>query len=382
MQRLEVDTIKLVGRLMHPDYIHMDFFSPSQLERAKRLGSIPRWSAIKEMTHRPTVGAHSMKVMSISMLFSQMCLELGLELDQPLMVFMADHHDDTELADMEDIPAPVKRKATQAEKKRIEKKEKKDAERVEHLVDKPIGIESFQKAFDDYRKQDTVESRIVKYADAWDGLHEAINEIVCGENKDEFRRIVEEYRPEFEELNKKNKDWQRLACMFLGDDFFEFPDVRSIPSTRFEELDFTSSAALAYSIAKAESGSYFFWLACAEQTFKLSFFDFVFPSWKNRLPRNVVNDIQRTQVIQDWLLVRHLVSNANPPRFERYNETERGVIIPLKEDEYTFAETLIADGATESILSIGRELRQKLGIRRARGKYYNIQQYLYGQARD
>lgn len=382
MQRLEVDPIKLVGRLMHPDYIHMDFFSPGQLERADRLDSIPRWNAIQEMTHRPTVGAHSLKVLELSFLFSQMCMELGLELDQPLIVFMSEHHDDPEIADMEDIPAPVKRAANRAERRRMEKKERKDAERVEHLVDKPIGIPSYQKVFEDYKKQDTLEARIVKYADAWDGLHEAINEVVCGENKDRFRQVIEEYRPEFEDLNKKNRDWQRLVCMFMGDDFFEFPDARTMPSTQFEELDFSSCAALAGSISKNDRGSYFFWLSAAEQTFKLSFFDYVLPGWKNRLPRNVVSDIQRTQYLRDWILIKHLLKDSTPPKFDRYNETQGGVIIPLKEDEHTFAETLIVDGASETIFDIGRELRQTLGIRRARGKYYNIQPYLYGQARD
>src|SRR3989344_6514578 len=152
MQGHEADRLRLVGRLMHPDYVHRDFFSPLQLERGKRLNSIPRWSAIKEMTHRPTVGAHSMKVMIHAVLFSQMCMELGLELDQPLITFMSEHHDDTEIADMEDIPASVKRNATRAERRRMVRKERKNAKRVEPLVSKPVGIPSFQEVFEAYRR--------------------------------------------------------------------------------------------------------------------------------------------------------------------------------------------------------------------------------------
>ncbi len=381
MTKLEVDPLKMLGRLDIPDYMHMDFFSPSQLERAKRLGDLPRWSAIKEMTHRPTLGAHSIKVMQLSFLFSQMCMELGLELDQPSIVFMADHHDDPELADMEDIPASVKRSATRAQRKGMELKEKKDAARVEHLVDKPIGVESFQKVFAEYRKQDTIEARMVKYADAWDGLHEAVNEVVCGENKEEFKRITEEYRPEIEELNKKNRDWQAIVKMFMGDDFFDFPNVGALPSTQFEELDFTSSASLAGSISKNDRGGYFFWLAVGEQSFKLSFFDFVLPGWKDSLPKNVVNDMNRAQHIQDWLLIKHLLKDPHPPRLDRYRETPGGVIIPLKEDEYTFAQTLIVDGLTDYILDMGRERRETLGIKRAKGKYYNVQQFLDERSR-
>jgi 5'-deoxynucleotidase YfbR-like HD superfamily hydrolase len=96
---------------------------------------------------------------------TDMLLNLGYELDQPRAVLYADHHDDMEIPDMEDIPSPIKRKAKGKKKKELEERERKAVEEVEHLVAKPTWIGSYKQMYEDYKRQDTIEAKIVNYMD-------------------------------------------------------------------------------------------------------------------------------------------------------------------------------------------------------------------------
>lgn len=258
-------------------YENIDWFSKAELERCDRLDAIPRYSAIEEMTHRGSVGDHVVRVTALTMFGTDMLLNLGYELDQPRAVLYADHHDDMEIPDMEDIPSPVKRKAKGKKKKELQKREREAVQEVEHLVAKPTWVGSYNELYEDYKRQNTIEARIVNYMDKWDGLHEAVHEVVCGDNKDDFKRVIEEYRPIFEELNKINEPWHEVAGLYLGADLFALPEPDKLISRKPEDLDWSSAQNLMKSVARSNPKSYMFWLMASQHTFNSFFYQELFP---------------------------------------------------------------------------------------------------------
>ncbi len=341
-------------------YEHIDPFSSEQLERCDRLDEIPRYSSIEQMTHRGTVGAHALRVTALTFFATDMLLNLGVELDQPKAVFLADHHDDTEIPDMEDIPSPVKRKAKGRKKKELEEKEREAVGQVEHLIEKPQGVESYREAYEEYRAQRTLETKVVNYMDKWDGLHEAVHEVVCGENKIAFRRVIEEYRPVFDELNRVNESWQKVAGLYLGDDLFTFPDPDKIVPKTPADLDWSTAQNLMKSIAQGLR-SYMFWLMTTQHVFKHQFLVRAFPGWLDYVPLEVWDDIERVRL-------------NNP-----YKTTNSGLLVPsgtIDPDSPTFGESLNFELLKLIIDGRGAKIRMKNGFKKARGRYYNMQQYL------
>lgn len=354
--------MEIINPLPVEGYQHIDYFSDEELERCDRLDAIPRYSAIKEMTHRGSVGSHVIRVTVLTMFGTDMLLNLGYELDQPRAVLYADHHDDTEIPDMEDIPSPVKRKAKGKKKKELQKREREAVQEVEHLVAKPTWIGSYKELYEDYKRQDTIEAILVNFMDKWDGLHEAVHEVICGDNKDEFRRVVEEYRPVFEDLNLANGLWHQAAGTYLGADLFSFPEPDKLISRKPQDLDWSSAQNLIKSAADGNPKSYMFWLMASQHAFKFHFLSRIFPGWIEHVPEKVWEDIDR-------------ITKSNP-----YKTTESGLLVPstqIDPGNPTFGESLTFEILRMIIDGRGEKIRQELGfLKRARGKYHNVKQYL------
>ncbi len=375
MARLEVDPIHLLGRLRHPDYIHMDWFSPEVLARDKALENIPRFGSIAEMTHRPTVAAHSMKVPFFSFYIGQALMEAGVELDQPKLVYMGQHHDDVEIV-TGDIPSPKKRTANRTERRRMQKEEKEAIRQLEGTIPKPLWLGSVEGLMDEYRGQDTLESRIVNYFDKWDGLHEAVNEVVCGDNGEKFKEVIGDYKVEFDELNKNNRDWQQIATYIFGQSIFQFPNPDALQAKTLTDVDFSNAVTMAASLAKDNSFDYYWWLFMNTAIFKTWFFDYVLPGWKEDLPKEVKDDFELANTKMDVLLIRDLYGEFDPD-FDLATFARTGLKVP-KQHNYeigtSIGDTLvIADQIIMTYLEKnGEKFREATGTRKAKGKYYRV----------
>ncbi len=273
---------------------HMDFYSPEQAERVERLHAIKRFGAIKEMTHRTSVWEHTLRVSKHSVLFSKILLVLGVNVDLRRVLFLADHHDDVEI-ETDDIPTPTKRSATKEQKTQMEADERAAARKVDRLVQKPWGFSDFPKTLEEYKAQKSLEARIVDYADKWDCLHEAVHEVVCGENKIGFKEVIYGYKPTFEDLNKRNEDWQEKLKSILGNDFFDFPDPEKLVPKSPEQLDYATVGNFIKSVAQGNPKSYFFWLRFNKSAFGLDFLKRTFPGWMDRFPQAILKDIERVK---------------------------------------------------------------------------------------
>lgn len=278
----------------HPEIAHINFFSPEELERIRALHAIKRFGSIKEMTHRTSVAEHELRVMSHSFFFAKMLLAQELSIDLRKVSFFADHHDDPEII-TGDISALVKRDASEEEKAKMEQDEKTAAEQVDRLVQKPFGLRDFPHEYNEYKSQESLEARIVNYADKWDGLHEAIHEVVCGENKEGFKKVIKDYKPIFEELNIENKDWLDKLKKVFGDDFFDFPDPEKLVPKSPEKLSYKTVGDFIKSIAEGNPRSYFFWLRFNKSLFKLDFLKHTFPGWMDKFPLEILQDIERVK---------------------------------------------------------------------------------------
>lgn len=282
------------GDKVHPDIAHINFFSREEIERATALHAIKRFQAIKEMTHRTSVLEHELRVSKHSIVFSRVLLALGIEVDLPRVLFFADHHDDVEI-ETGDISTPQKISASQEERVRIEEDEREAAKKVDHLIQKPLLFRSFPEEYEEYKSQKTLEARIVNYADKWDGLHEAIHEVVCGENPKDFKEVINGYRPTFEELGIKNKDWHDKLKVILDNDFFDFPDPEKLTLKSSEKLSYKTVGNFIKSIAEGNPRSYFFWLRSNKSVFGLDFLERTFPGWMDKFPQPTLKDIKRVR---------------------------------------------------------------------------------------
>lgn len=278
----------------HPEIAHINFFSPEELERIRALHAIKRFGSIKEMTHRTSVAEHELRVMSHSFFFAKMLLAQELSIDLRKVSFFADHHDDPEII-TGDISALAKRDASEEEKAKMEQDEKTAAEQVDRLVQKPFWFRDFPHEYNEYKSQKTLEAQIVNYADKWDGLHEAIHEVVCGENKDGFKKVVNDYKPGLEELGKSNKDWHDKLKIVLGNDFFDVPDPDKLISKSPNKLNYKTSGSFISSVAQGSPTSYFFWLRFNKSLFKLDFLKHTFPGWMDKFPLEILQDIERVK---------------------------------------------------------------------------------------
>lgn len=284
-----------LGRSRHTDLAHIDYYSPEEIERGLRLHKLKRFETIKEMTHRTSVLEHELRVTQHSVIFSKVLLALGEDIDLRRVLFFADHHDDTEI-ETGDIPTPKKTSASGEEKAKMEQDERDAAQKVDRMVQKPLGFRSFPQEYEEYKSQRSIEARIVNYADKWDAIHEAVHEVICGDNKEGFRRVIIGYSPIFEELNKVNGDWQRKLKGLLGDDFFDLPHPYQLIPRSPDELNYKEVGEFMQSIAEDNPISYFFWLRFNKSLFKLDFLKSVFPGWMDKFPQWVLQDIERVRV--------------------------------------------------------------------------------------
>lgn len=282
-----------IGVIPHPDWDHINWYSEQELVRAAYM-LIPRYHAIEEMTHRTTVLHHALRVQATSIHFSQMLLNLGVEIHQPKIIFLSDHHDDCEMV-TGDIPTPVKTNATPEEREQIDGKEREAALLVEDLVAKPKFIPSFQVVVDEFREQRTIEARVVKFADKWDGLQEAVHEVVTGTNKDGFKQVIREYEPKFRDLREQNRDWQDIVSQIIGEAFFEFPDPESLSPKTIPQLSFRTPEDFIESLCQGNPVGFRYWLIFNRIAFGLDFLKQVFPGWMGAFPSNVLEDIERVR---------------------------------------------------------------------------------------
>ena len=315
--------------------------SPEDIDRDAGLFGIRRFGAIAEMAQRTTVLDHSIRVMSISVRFAEMLLALGVKMDMPRIIFISPHHDDPEIK-TGDYPTPVKTHATPEERARMDAEELEAAAAIEHLVAKPSFVRSFSEIMAEYRQQATVEDRLVNFVDKFDGLNEAIHEVVTGTNKVGFRQVIEEYRPIFTKLREKNRDWQEVVENFVGPNFFDFPDPDSLTPKSIEDVNFSTAGRFIESIAAGNPDSYKLWLIFGKAAFRLRFLEHFLPAWTNLIPKPVLDDITR---------VKH-----GEPR----------IILPRSyTDRPTFGESLALEETLNRIDDLGADIRNRRGEKSA-----------------
>lgn len=279
-------------RINHPDIAHIDWGSPKQFTRAAILSSIPRYNAIENMTHRTSVGEHTMRVISHATNFASILEGRGHLVDISAIWFMADNHDNGE-AYTGDIPTSVKRSATPEQREQMKVEERKGVEQFEAMIDMPLSTPRFYpEMYDEYEDKNTLEARIVNFADKWDGLHEAVHEVVCGENPERFKQVISEYEDDFQNLRDANRDWQEEVEPVLGSDFFSFPDPETLIPKSIDDTDFTNPTTLVTSLSTDNPASYKFWLRSNIFAFRVYFIENVFPGWKDKIPQKVREDIE------------------------------------------------------------------------------------------
>ena len=280
------------GYLDHPDVAHIDWFSANELKRALLLRNTPRYTAIENMTHRQSVLEHSVRVANSASLLAQLLYSKGFDIDPRRALFMGDHHDDPEIL-TGDIPSPVKRNATGQEKERLETGEKLASMLVENLIAKPRSIPRFfPDIFQELKDQQTLESRVVNFADQWDGLSEAIREVICGDFPEPFVRVIEDYRPVFVNLLETNKEWLARISEIFGENTFAFPDPSSLVPKNLDDLDYNSGDSFIDSITAGNPKTYRLWLRFHKALFRINFLSAIFPGWINKFPKAVLNDIE------------------------------------------------------------------------------------------
>lgn len=377
MGKFEVDPIHLVGRLDHPDYIHIDWFSKDVVDRTNALGNIPRFHVIDRMTHRTNVGTHSIKVPFFSYYMAEACLGMGIELDQPRIVYMGQHHDDEEII-TGDIVSPDKLKATRAERRRMAKEEKKAIKSLEATTPKPVWLKSIEELRDEYKAQKTLEARIVNYFDKWDGYHEAVNEVICGENKGGFADVVKSYIPRIDLLNERNADWQNVVTDALGVDIFKTADPRDLQPRTLETANYTNAITFTQSLSDGNSESYRWWLIMNAAIFRTSFFETTLPGWKDMLPEKIKLAMHRASNKQIAEMVKDFYPDFDLS-FDMDVFANTGLITPLPpedEEEQFFADSFIVvhDVLMKIIHQDTTSKRQEKGINAAKGTYYSPNQ--------
>jgi len=204
-----------------------------------------------------------------------------------------------------------------------------------------LGFRAFPIEFEEYKSQKSLEARIVNYADKWDGLHEAVHEVVCGDNKERFKEVINDYKPAFEELNDKNKDWHERLKWLLGDNFFDIPNPDTLVPKFPEKLGYKTVGDFMKSIAEGNPISYFFWLRFNKSLFGLDFLLHTFPGWMDKFPLEILQDIERVR--------------AKAP----FKTTQSGLFIPSTEvnvGNLTFGESLKLDILESQLVATTRVL--------------------------
>ena len=340
------------GFLPHPRMNHIDYFSAAEQVRTEELLAIPRYHKIEKMTHRTNDALHELRVTTLSVMASTMLLHLGVDHDQVEVIFKARHHDDAEIK-TGDTPSPVKRNATPEERERMKEEEMKAIEELEWMIPKPKGFDNFAKPFGDYREQKGMVDRLINYWDKFDGLHEAIHEVICGDNPEAFKQVIREYEPTFQELTAANQDWMPLLEKFLGRGFFKFPDPDTLPTGRKpEDLDYTNARKFMLSVAEGAPDSYVHWLYMNQFNFRVDFLPRTFPGWRYDWPAHVEQDIKEVQ-------------EKSP-----YRTTASGLLVPRNPQNPTFAETLNESRMLEDIDVRGAFIRMRDGYNAAPDSSY------------
>lgn len=360
------------GFLPHPDYEHINWFGAEEQTRFEKLMGIPRFHLIPEMTQRTSVATHTIRVTIQTNFFSEALLETGVELDQPLLMFLADHHDDPELI-TGDYPTPVKRNATPEEKQRMEMEEDAAARALEWLINKPKWAQSFADIHSEYRKKGSFEARILNFLDKWDGLHEAVHEVVTGENKDGFRQVIRDYKPIFEELYEKNEDWIPKMEHFVESPVFHFPDPQTLTPKTPETLSYKSVDDLIDSLSIGNPESYRMWLRLNRYVFGGFFLEHTFPGWEGTFPPHVTREAekaQQDQIMYGTSLYGSIIRDEMQRQFPHERKTASGLYIPAGASYKTFSDSLLENDMYEWIQQRGEEIRVETGAEKAEGIFY------------
>ena len=224
---------------------------------------------------------------------------------------------------------------------------------VESMIQKPKSVESFRAAFEQYKAQEALPDRLVNYWDKFDGLHEAIHEVVCGDHPDRFRQVIREYEPIFDELREANSDWMPSVELFLGEGFFDFPDADALPQGRKpKDLDYTDVNKFISSVAQGAPNSYVHWLKLNHFIYHITFFPRTFPGWDADWPLDIIKDLLE-------------VEQGIP-----YRETVSGLVVPRSTKNPTFAETLQTDSLLINIKMTGAAIRWRDNLSASDDGYY------------
>ncbi len=255
------------------------------------------------MTQRTTVAHHSIRVTGAVAVVAEILLEAGIRVDQEKMMFMADFHDDPERVDPAgDIPTPVKMQWTKEQREEFEKAEIAAIRRLTPTLPVPSWAASAEEIFNEYRQEETLEARVIKYLDKWDGMNEATHELVCGDNTADFVPILIRYGEILTGLEEKNLDWLTVVRDFVGIDVFRAPLPDELHRKTVEDLDFTNVDTLIRSICEGNPPSYFFWLGLNKAVGNTGFLELTFPGWIDKFPKPIIDAVDSLVAGRDPLM--------------------------------------------------------------------------------
>lgn len=273
--------------------MHKFLTDPVLRDWSRGLFDISRYTAFENMTHRTQVMAHAQRVAGYSRNMYLMLTKFGrINLDCGKLIFMAANHDNAEIL-QGDIPASVKRSASPEEKREMKEEERKALDEVRNLSFRQGQYTDYLEVYEEYEKRESIEARLVNFADKNDGLHEAVHEVVCGDYPENFKGVIAEYREEFRKLREQNRDWQDIVEQIFGP-IFDFPCSGFSPKNP-EELDYSSFTAFLKSLTNGNPSSYGLWLAVNKEVYDIHFLHNVFPGWISRFPSEILAEVERVE---------------------------------------------------------------------------------------
>lgn len=287
-------------RIPHPDMEGVVFGSDNDRRRAAELIALQRFSG-SEMTQRTTVADHSLRSLAMTTVVTESLLHAGIKVDQRKAMFWADHHDDSERKDPRgDIPTSEKMQWSPEEREEFDKREIENVRIIEEEgIEKPSWVGSLEDMFVEHGKREGLEVQVVNYVDKWDGMNETVHELICGDNDEEFREILERYRGILVGLEEENSDWLPIVREFLPSGVFDVPKSDSLKKKKISDLDFTSARSLTRSLCADNPPTYSYWIKINWAAHGLWFLEHTFPGWVEQFPPNIMSAIRTIEQGRD-----------------------------------------------------------------------------------
>lgn len=269
-----------------PTIAHINFGSKDNLKRAEELTSIPRFQGT-EMEQRTTDGEHIIRVIGFSTIASEALLESGFPINQSIVMWNADYHDEPERG-TGDVITPVKMAMTAQEKEAFDAWEMEIMHELEETLDKPTWAQSAAGIYEKYRRKDTVEARLVNFFDKWDASNEAVHELICGGAGKDFDVILGRYQKIIADLREKNQDWLPIVENFFGEGIFSVPTREEIQRRQLEDVKFDTVGSFLNSIIEGNPDSYGLWLGFNSYFWSTAFIERTFPGWVDKIPQPII----------------------------------------------------------------------------------------------